>query len=183
MWFDDALAAIGAPDACAASGSELTTNGDFEFGNLDCWDLFPGGGTITADMTENNTLGGAWSAHAVAGPGNNPVLKQSFLAAGTVMPGDTINISFDMKGSAVAGGIVFPELIDEKSDMGAVGQLLDTITSPTPGWTTYNYNPMAGPDVAGGITFQIAVVCGADPACSNDVFIDNVTVMINGGGG
>ncbi len=100
-----------------------------------------------------------------------------------LMPGDTITISFDMKGSAVAGGIVFPELIDERSDMGATGQLLDTIVAPTPGWTSYFYSPMAGPDVAGGITFQIAVVCGGDPACSNDVYIDNVSVMISGGGG
>ena len=162
---------------------ELATNGDIESGNLDGFDVFPGGGTITADNTQNNTPGGTWSIHMVAGPGNNPVIKQSFLAAGTVMPGDTVNISFDMKGSAAAGGVVFPELIDEQSGGGAAGQLLDTIAAPTAGWTTYTYSPMAGADVGGGVTFQIAVVCGADAACTNNVFIDNVSVTINGGGG
>ncbi len=58
MWFDDAAASL--VDACGGGeGGELTTNGDFEGspGTLDCWDIFPGGGTITAESTENNTVG------------------------------------------------------------------------------------------------------------------------------
>ena len=94
------------------------------------------------------------------------------------MPGGTVNISFDMKGLAAAGGIVFPELISEGAGGAAVGNLLDTIAAPTAGWTTYNYSPAAGADVTGGVTFQLAIVCGADAACSNDVFIDNVTVTL-----
>ncbi len=160
---------------------ELAINGDFEAGDLSGWVVIPNGGSITADNTQNN--GGLWSGHLVAGAGQNPVLKQERLAAGTVVPGDTINISFDMRGSAVAGGVIFPELISEGAGGAAVGNLLDTIAVPTAGWTTYTYSPVAGADVSGGITFQIAVVCGADNACSNDVYIDNVSITINGGGG
>jgi len=83
-----------------------------------------------------------------------------------------------MKGSAVAGGVIFPELISEGAGGVAVGNLLDTIAVPTAGWTTYTYSPPAGTDVTEGITFQLAIVCGADPGCSNDVYIDNVSVRI-----
>ncbi|MBT8062211.1 MAG: hypothetical protein KJO85_05960, partial [Gammaproteobacteria bacterium] len=183
MWFDDAVATSSGANACAPIGDELANNGDFELGTFDCWDLFPGNGTIEADNTENNTIGGTWSAHLVAGPGNNPVIKQSFLAAGVVQPGDTVNISFDMKGAALAGGVIFPELISEGAGGQSSGQLLDTIVAPTADWTTYFYTPMAGADVSGGITFQIAVVCGGDNSCSNDVFIDNVSIIISPGGG
>jgi len=162
--------------AGGGGGTGVVVNGDFETGDLTGWDVFVNGGTITPDNTENN--GGMWSVHVVAGPGNNPVLKQSFLFPGVVVPGGTVNISFDMKGSAAAGGIVFPELISEGAGGAAVGNLLDTIAAPTADWTTYNYSPVAGADVTGGVTFQLAIVCGADPGCSNDVFIDNVTVTL-----
>jgi hypothetical protein len=94
-----------------------------------------------------------------------------------VNPGDTINISFDMKGTAADGGVIFPELISEGSS-GATGQLLETIANPTAGWTTYSYSPAAGADVSGGITFQLAVVCGGAPTCSANVLIDNVSITI-----
>ena len=113
----------------------------------------------------------------VAGQLQNPVLKQANLAIGTVAPGDTIVISFDMKGSAIAGGVIFPELFSEGAG-GATNQILDTIAVPTADWTTYSYSPAAGADVSNGITFQLGVVCGGAPDCAADVFIDNVSVSI-----
>jgi hypothetical protein len=111
----------------------------------------------------------------VAGPTQNPVLKQERRAAGTVKSGDTINISFDMKGSAADGGVIFPELISEPA---GPGQLLATIAAPTAGWTTYSYSATAGANVSEGITFQLAIVCGGVPSCSANVFIDNVSITI-----
>jgi hypothetical protein len=157
---------------------ELLANGDFEAGDLSGWLTIENGGMLIADSTENTTVMGGWSVHAIAGPGNNPVIKQERLAAGTVVPGDIVDIAFNMKGSALAGGVIFPELISEGANGAAVGQLLDTIAVPTAGWTTYVYSPVAGADVTDGITFQIAVVCGADAACSNDVYIDDVSMII-----
>ena len=162
---------------CPPVGSELATNGDFEAGDLSCWEGIVNNGTITADNIENNTVGGAWSAHVVAGAGGNPTIKQNFLAEGTVMIGDTIDISFDMKGTAGAGGVIFPKLISEGAT-GSDGPILETIAAPTAGWTTYTYSPTITADVARGITFEIAVVCGTDPGCTADVFIDNVSVTI-----
>ena len=167
----------GGGTSCPPVGSELATNGDFEAGDLSCWEGIVNNGTITADNAENNTVGGAWSAHVVAGAGGNPTIKQNFLAEGTVMIGDTIDISFDMKGTAGAGGVIFPKLISEGAT-GSDGPILETIAAPTAGWTTYTYSPTITADVARGITFEIAVVCGTDPGCIADVFIDNVTVQI-----
>jgi len=161
---------------CAVVAGELAANGTFEAGDLSCFEVFDNGGSITADNTENN--GGSWSAHVVAGPGNNPVLKLERRAVGTVMGGDILDISFDMKGSAVAGGVIFPELISEGAGGATVSNILETIVSPTAGWTTYSYSPAVAADVSGGITFQLAIVCGGDAACSNNVYIDNVSMII-----
>jgi hypothetical protein len=158
-----------------AAGVELATNGDFEAGDLSCWEAIANGGTISADNTENN--GGTWSAHVVTAGASNPTLKQNFLAEGTVQIGDVIDISFDMKGTAGAGGIIFPKLISEGAG-GSDGPILQTIDIPTADWTTYTYSPTITADVARGITFEISVVCGAVAGCTADVFIDNVTVQI-----
>jgi beta-glucanase (GH16 family) len=158
-----------------AAGVELATNGDFEAGDLSCWEAIANGGTISADNTENN--GGTWSAHVVTAGASNPTLKQNFLAEGTVQIGDVIDISFDMKGTAGAGGIIFPKLISEGAG-GSDGPILQTIDIPTADWTTYTYSPTITADVARGITFEISVVCGAVAGCTADVFIDNVSVTI-----
>ena len=165
----------GGSSGCAPVGSELATNGDFEAGDLSCWEAIPNGGTITADNTENN--GGTWSAHVVTAGASNPTLKQNFLAEGTVAINDIIDISFDMKGTAGAGGVIFPKLISEGA-VGSEGPILQTIDVPTAGWTTYTYSPTITADVTRGITFEISVVCGAVAGCIADVFIDNVSVQI-----
>jgi hypothetical protein len=162
---------------CDPVGGELATNGDFEAGDLSCWEAITNGGSITVVNTENNTPGGTWAARVVAGAGNNPTLKQNFLAAGTVAIGDIVDVSFDMKGSAGDGGVIFPKLISEGAT-GSDGPILQTIAAPTPGWTTYTYSPTITADVTRGITFEISVVCGAVPGCNANVFIDNVSVRI-----
>jgi len=169
------VAGGGGNGSCPPVGAELATNGDFEAGDLSCWEVIPNGGTITADNTENN--GGAWSAHVVTAGASNPTLKQNFLAEGTVAINDIIDISFDMKGTAAAGGIIFPKLISEGAG-GSDGPILQTIDIPTADWTTYTYSPTITADVTRGITFEISVVCGAVAGCTADVFIDNVTVQI-----
>jgi len=84
---------------------------------------------------------------------------------------------FEVFGAA-DGGVIFPEFISEGAGGATQSQLLQTIASPTAGWTTYSYSPTAAADVSGGITFQIAVVCGGAPTCNANVFIDNVSMTI-----
>jgi len=167
----------GGSDTCPPAGAELATNGDFEDGDLSCWEAITNGGTVTADNTQNNTMGGTWSAHVVTAGASNPTLKLNFLAEGTVQIGDVIDISFDMKGTAGAGGVIFPKLISEGAT-GSDGPILETIAVPNANWQTYPYSPTITADVTRGITFEISVVCGAVAGCIADVFIDNVTIQI-----
>jgi hypothetical protein len=152
---------------------ELAVNGDLETGDLTGWTVFENGGSITADDSQSSS--GDWSLHVVAGRSQNPVIKQFELAAGTVMPGDSFAVSFDMLGAAGAGGVIFPEFFSERAE-GATNEILDTITVPVTNWTTYSYTATAGADVTNGVTFQIGVVCGDVEGCFADVFVDNVSV-------
>jgi hypothetical protein len=51
--------------------------------------------------------------------------------------------------------------------------------APVDAWTTYTYDTTLGPDVAGGVTLQLKVGCGAVEGCGADVYFDNVSVVIN----
>ena len=48
-------------------------------------------------------------------------------------------------------------------------------------WTRYNYQAIAGANVAGGVSLQFDVVCGGDPSCAANVYFDNVSATIGGG--
>ncbi|MEL6448617.1 MAG: hypothetical protein AAFQ62_11770 [Pseudomonadota bacterium] len=160
-------------------GGELSINGGFEAGDLSDWEVFPNGGSIAVSGTEASE--GSFSVNVIASPGQNPVIKQERRAAGTVTAGQTVNISFDMKGTLATdfGAVVIPSLFSEGTVVGTDN--LDTITSATADFTTYTYTTTAGADVSQGITLQIAVVCGGDPQCQANVFIDNVSFTLDSG--
>ena len=166
--------------ATGAEG-ELTTNGDFEQGDLSGWALFPeGGGTLAASNAEAN--GGSWSGNISAGIAQEAIFKQANMAQGEIIPGQQLQISFDLKGSlSGAGGVVFAEFFSE-IDGGGVSNEGSSILGgapifPTENWVTYNYNVTAGSDVSAGVTLMLKAGCGAD-ACSVDAYFDNVSVAV-----
>ena len=145
----------GSGDCVRGPGPELATNGDIESGDLTCFDVFTDfGGVATADDTENHTDGGTWSIHAVSnGNRASTVIKQSFLAAGTVENGDTIDVSFWMKGTAGAGGVINPKVIAEGAGDAAVGfELVPNIPVPGADWTLHSYSQLVNADVTRGVT-------------------------------
>ncbi|MEO0973906.1 MAG: carbohydrate binding domain-containing protein [Pseudomonadota bacterium] len=166
----------GGDDGGSDDPNELAQNGSFETGDLTGWSTFTNDGQIDVEMTD--ATDGQFAVHVVSARGQNPTVKQERRAAGTVMPGDLVNISFDMRGSLGAGGVIFPEFFSERESGGATNEILETITAVNAGWTSYQYMATAGDDVSGGITFQIGVVCGDVEGCFGDVFIDNVSMRL-----
>ena len=170
-------------DSCGGGGGdELTTNGDFETGNLDGWTQFctTNGGTCAATMAQAS--GGSWSGNVVttAAP-SDPLFKQANIGIGTVTPASQFTISFDLFGSLTgAGGVVFAEFFSE-IDGGGVsnGEILgDGPLFPTGTWTPYSFTATAGTDVSGGVTLQLKAGCGADAGCVVDAYFDNVSVTV-----
>ena len=113
-------------------------------------------------------------------PGN-PTLKLANLGAGTLTPGQSVTVSFDWKGADANGGVVDVVLFSEVTGGGVskTDAILGGGGFPA-NWTKVGpLNLTAGPDVSGGVTLQITAICGGVAGCVSDVFIDNVSIVIN----
>jgi hypothetical protein len=178
-------------------GGNAFVNGDFENG-FTGWTLtqIPDNtGSISIDMSGQGGRAGSVARLMAAGSdivGTSDVLiGQVALAAGTIQPGDTIDVSFDLFGSLTgAGGVVFVEVIfldASGSDNGRnfVGPAAPYF--PTSTWTNYSGQVTAGTtvgggsaSVAGGVTLELKAACGAIVGgCGVDASFDNVTFTIN----
>ena len=173
-------------------------NGDFETGDFTGWTLTQDPsdrGSITLDSSGQGGRAGAVARLVAAGDaaGTNDVLiSQVALAAGTVAPGDSIDVSFDLYGSLTgAGGVVFVEVIflngagQDEGGRNFVGPAAPYVPSTT--WTTHSGTVIAGTagngsqwDVSGGVTLELKAACGAIAGgCGVDASFDNVTFTIN----
>jgi cysteine-rich repeat protein len=183
----------GCNDQCnlEAVPGEYAINGDFETGDKTGWTEFLNNGSFTVSMANAN--GGSWSGNLVAsvpgggGPASFPVIKQANIGVGSVVPGGTVTVKFDLNGSlAGAGGVVFAEMFSELSGGGTSKSEIITgaplfPTGPnnwTAGWVSYSFNLTLGPDVSGGVTLQLKTDCGANPGCTVNLYIDNVSVTV-----
>ena len=179
-------------------GSGNFVNGDFETGDFTGWTLFqdpPGSGSIALDSSGQGSRAGTVARLVAAGSDvlgtNDVIIGQVALAAGTIAPGDSIDVSFDLYGSLTgAGGVVFVEVIfldGSGSDNGRdfVGPAAPY--TPTGTWTTHSGSVIAGTtvgggsaSVSGGVTLELKVACGAIVGgCGVDASFDNVTFTIN----
>ncbi len=164
---------------------ELAVNGGFETGDFTGWSQFPSGGTTQTVVTTNpssGTYAGNLFIPTGAGPTNN-VLKQANLAEGLLSAGQSVDVSFDIRGSLGEGGVIFAENFSEIAGGGVnFNDLINVSGSINPNsdvWTTVSYTTILGSDVSGGYTLQFAAVCGAVAECFTDVFIDNVSIQAN----
>ena len=163
----------GGGGSCDPVGGELATNGGLETGDFSCWALYNVPPTISTDSAS-----GAFAANLViSGAFEQSVLKQERIAVGTVSAGQTLNISFKMKGTAADGGVINPKIIFEDDTNGTTAIELGTIDVPTPGYTTYSYTPTTG-NVGDGISMEFAVACGGASSCNANVLIDDLTITI-----
>ncbi len=138
-------------------GGGTFVNGDFENG-FTGWtqELIPSDrGSIALDSSGQGGRTGTVARLVAAGDasGTNDVLiSQVALAAGTVSPGDSIDVSFDLYGALTgAGGVVFVEVIflnGAGEDVGGrdfVGPAFPY--TPTATWTTHSGTVIAGTGV------------------------------------
>lgn len=171
--------------AGGSSSSELGANGDFEAGDVSGWTLFVDaeGASFKADNVDpsSGSFSGKLLSDFSAGNGGavDAVVKQANLGAGGAAATNTAyDVSFDLRGSALTGGVFFVEFFSELSGGGvSKAEIITGGPHPlTPGWTTYTYRVTSGPDVSGGITLQMKSSCGPVGGCVVDVNIDNVTI-------
>ena len=162
---------------------ELTTNGDFETGDLTGWTQFPTGPGQQSATTSNPSAG------TYAGEINNDVafsnslFKQANLAPGQIAPNTIVSIEFDARGSyAIPGGVAFAEFFTELSGGGtSSGTILGgapLLINPDPNvWTTFNFTyDVAGFDTSGGVTLQLGATNG--PGAPTVMYYDNVSVTV-----
>jgi beta-glucanase (GH16 family) len=168
--------------SCDPVGNEFAAaNGDFELGNLDCWTTFDNGGTIEIVADNGPSAPGTSAGRVNVTVPGNPTLKLANLGAGTLAPGQQVTVSFDWKGTDANGGVVDVVLFSEVSGGGVskTDSILGGGGFPA-NWTKVGpLNLTAGADVSGGVTLQITAICGGVAGCVSDVFIDNVSIVIN----
>jgi beta-glucanase (GH16 family) len=168
--------------SCDPVGNEFAAaNGDFELGNLDCWTTFDNGGTIGVVADNGPSSPGTSAGRVNVTVPGNPTLKLANLGAGTLTPGQSVTVSFDWKGTDANGGVVDVVLFSEVNGGGVskTDAILGGGGFPA-NWTTVGpLNLTAGADVSGGVTLQITAICGGVAGCVSDVFIDNVSIVIN----
>jgi beta-glucanase (GH16 family) len=172
----------GGGGGCDPVGKEFAAaNGDFELGNLDCWTTFNNGGTIGVVADNGPSASGSSAGRVnVTAPGN-PTLKLANLGAGTLTPGQQVTVTFDWKGTDANGGVVDVVLFSEVNGGGVskTDSILGGGGFPA-NWTKVGpLNLTAGADVSGGVTLQITAICGGVAGCVSEVFIDNVSIVIN----
>ncbi len=163
--------------AGTVQAAQIEINGGFETGDFSGWAQYPSNGT-TQSITTINPSSGAYAANlniaAGAGAVNN-VLKQERLLDGTglLSEGDIISYSFDVRGSAADGGVLFLENFCE-TDNPLCGQNLSVINA-TSDWQTITGDFTLGAGVT-AYTLQFAAVCGASASCTADYYFDNISI-------
>ena len=166
--------------ASAAQTGQLTTNGGFEAGDTSGWQSFPSA-TSTFNATMDANSGSFGGEIMNSSPASAAIIKQANLGVGSIQPGDAIRISFAAKGSNDVGGVFFAEFFSEIAGGGVSSSEFlggGPIFSINADWQNYCFTTVAGPDVSGGVTLQIAAITGGATGSFSNVSIDDVSVTI-----
>lgn len=145
----------------------FVTNGDFETGVLTPWIDGSNLGTPTVTDTEQN--GGTYSVNLTAGQLQNVFIRQENLG-GPFTAGDTVTVSFDIKGTLTNSSIT-PQFLGQGAPFATIVQ--PDIDSDT--WSSKSYPVTLEADQT-ALSFQVGGACGDVPTCVVDVFIDNVSI-------
>ena len=167
----------GTDDCPEVPEGELLANGDFEAGDVGCWQL------LTSGVTISNTVsnGGTYSAELQGTPGPAVGLKMERFGTGLVKTNTSYTVQFDVIASVAfgEGGVFKAFTFSEGVDGGTVGAtqhiLTDNTTSfSTTSWETKTYTfttPGNANQVEGGLSLLLEIVNSA--ARLN---VDNISV-------
>ena len=162
---------------------DISSNGGFETGDLEGWTLYDNGGSATLDNTEAQTGDWCVKLFASAPSGLNPTLKQERKAAGSIVVGDKVQVTFSYKGSLTGeSGTVSIQSFVEATNGASQIETFDV--TPTNTWqtftTTYTVTgALQGGDVSGGITMEFVAICGGVAGCSSTLYLDDISIIIN----
>ena len=189
IWFDEIIYANSGGGGGGDPGdSGLVPDGGFEAagasGLQPPWFVFENGGTVS--VSDANSNGGTYSARlqadASSGVASFPILKVERLGAGSLTGGEAVTISFDAidVDNAGDGKVFVAEFFTERADPpgGATNEVILGGYGLSGAWQTYTFNTNLGADAAGGVSLLFKADCGANPACTMDVFIDNVSIIV-----
>jgi hypothetical protein len=173
-------------NAGGGGGGELVSDGGFETAGVSClqppWVAFDNGGTVSVTNIDSNsgTYSARLQADASSGAASFPILKVERLGAGTLTNGGPVTISFDAIDADTTGvGKVFvAEFFTERADPpgGATNEVIMGGYGLSGSWQNYSFTTNLGADAAGGVSLLFKADCGANPVCTMDVFIDNVSI-------
>ena len=172
----------GGGDGGSADG-DISSNGGFESGTLDGWTLYANGGSATLDNTEARTGDWCVKLFASAPSGLNPTLKQERKAAGSIVVGDEVQVTFSYKGSLTGeSGTVSIQSFVEATN--GASQIETFNVTPTNTWqtftTTYTVTgALQGGDVSGGITMEFVAICGGVAGCTSTLYLDDISIILN----
>ena len=167
-----------------ATGIELANNGGFETGDFTGWSQFevtPGDQTITAINPSTGTYALKIDNQVM---GSNSLIKQANLAAGQLLPGQAITVSFDARGEFGVGGVAFAQLFSEVDGGGvSKAEFIDggpLGVDPDPSvWTSFSLTTTLGPDVSGGVTLQLEAPTAAISGTFTTMWYDNISITVD----
>lgn len=169
-------AAVTQADALAFQNGQLTTNGDFETGDVSGWQYFASPSSTFEAITDaaSGSFAGSLDNTALA---SAALARQNNIGIGQVSPGDRIRISFAARGATDVGGVVFAEFFSEGNP--ATQEFLGGgPLALTDSYQNFCFTTTAGVSTSGGLTLQIAAITGGAAGSMARVDIDDVRVEI-----
>ncbi|MEQ9118010.1 family 16 glycosylhydrolase [Fulvivirga sp.] len=168
-------------------GPSLIPNGGFEDGVAQTdWEFLANNGTIEIIDTDKN--GGTYSAKLVADvPGttaSNPIIQQEGFALNEVNPGDVVRVSFDVKALVTQPGADVKAALLSNRANGAGATRYDISFTPTGAWQSVTQDITIDNLFvsANGLSIQFEAGCGGVTGCNIEMYVDNVSVSLVGGG-